>query len=66
MTYPNYVLLISTIFDRKEGFDRLKKSLIEIDKNIIQQTNKATFKLKIPIKKMEIYETINKPKKLFP
>ena len=64
MAYPDYVLLISTIFDTEEGFDRLKKSLRRID-GLLEEKDKAySLNLPIPQKKLEIYEAINYKKKL--
>lgn len=63
MAYPNYVLLISTIFDRNEGFDRLIEALYKIDKDITRLENKSSFTFKIPRKSMEIYECIHRNKK---
>lgn len=65
MTYPNYVLLISTIFDRKDGFDKLIKALYKIDKSITKLSNKSNFTFKIPRKSMEIYECIHSNKKIY-
>lgn len=63
MSYPDYVLLISTIFDTKEGFDRLKKSLLRIDGLLGTKTKSYSLDLPIPQKKLEIYEAINCKKK---
>ena len=63
MAYPNYVLLISTIFDRKDGFDKLIKALYKIDKSTTKLSNKSNFIFKIPRKSMEIYECIHRNKK---
>lgn len=63
MAYPNYVLLISTIFDRKEGFIRLTDALNKIDRDIRSLDQKSSFTFKIPQKSMEIYECIHLNKK---
>lgn len=64
MSYPNYVLLISTIFDIKDGFNRLKNSLRRID-GLLEDKNKSySLELPIPQKKLEIYEAIDYKKKL--
>lgn len=64
MSYPNYVLLISTIFDIKDGFNRLKNSLRRID-GLLEDKNKSySLELPIPQKKLEIYESIDYKKKL--
>lgn len=63
MSYPDYVLLISTIFDTEEGFDRLKKSLLRIDGLLGRKTKSYRLDLPIPQKKLEIYESINCKKK---
>ena len=63
MSYPDYALLISTIFDTREGFDRLKKSLKRID-GLLKEKNKSyRLDLPIPQKKLEINEAINYKKK---
>lgn len=63
MAYPDYALLISTIFDTKEGFDRLKKSLRRID-GLLEEKNKSySLDLHVPQKKFEIFEAINYKKK---
>lgn len=62
MSYPTYALLISTIFDTKEGFDRLKNALVDIDKSLKKLDNKFNFYYKIPKNFMKISETINKDK----
>lgn len=63
MAYPDYALLISTIFDTKEGFDRLKKSLRRID-GLLEEKNKSySLDLQVPQKKFEIFEAINYKKK---
>ena len=48
MSYPSYALLISTIFDKKIGFDRLKEALIKIDKNLDSGENASNFSYFIP------------------
>ncbi len=63
MAYPNYALLISTIFDRKEGFIRLTDALNKIDRDIRSLDQKSSFTFKIPQKSMEIYECIHLNKK---
>lgn len=64
MAYPDYALLISTIFDTKEGFDRLKKSLRRID-GLLEEKNKSySLDLQVPQKKFEIFEAINYKKKI--
>lgn len=64
MAYPDYALLISTIFDNKEGFDRLKKSLRRID-GLLEEKNKSySLDLQVPQKKFEIFEAINYKKKI--
>lgn len=63
MSYPDYALLISTIFDTKEGFDRLKKSLRRIDGLLKKENKSYRLDLPIPQKKLEIYEAINYKKK---
>ncbi|MGO3017813.1 MAG: aminotransferase class V-fold PLP-dependent enzyme [Anaerococcus sp.] len=64
MAQASYVLLISTIFDRKEGFELLKKALIDIDKTL--KKNKTIFEFKniIPEIKMNISDAINSEKTL--
>lgn len=63
MAYPDYALLISTIFDTKEGFDRLKKSLRRIDGLLEAKEKLYSLDLPIPQKKLEIHEAVNYKKK---
>ena len=62
MAYPSYALLISTIFDKKYSFDRLKNALIKIDEKISFGTNKQIFRYDIPQKKYNIAEVFSKNK----
>ncbi|WP_306483235.1 aminotransferase class I/II-fold pyridoxal phosphate-dependent enzyme [Anaerococcus sp.] len=63
MSYPDYVLLISTIFDTEDGFNRIKKSLRRIDGLLGSKSKSYSLELQIPQKKLEIYEAINCKKK---
>ena len=63
MSYPDYVLLISTIFDTEDGFNRIKKSLRRIDGLLGAKSKSYSLELPIPQKKLEIYEAINCKKK---
>lgn len=63
MAYPSYGLLIATIFDRDEGFDRLIKALKKIDDNLVYANNFSDFSYQIPKKKFEISDTLGKSKK---
>jgi glycine hydroxymethyltransferase len=58
MAYPNYCLLISTIFDSKRGFDRLKEALINIDKSIYKTKNEIKFSYTIPKQVFKISEAM--------
>ena len=58
MTYPSYVLLIASIFDRKEGFERLKNALVKIDRSIEYINKNMDFSYEIPKKSMEISRAI--------
>jgi len=58
MAYPNYCLLISTIFDSKKGFERLKEALISIDKSIYKIENDVKFSYTIPKQAIKISEAI--------
>ena len=62
MAYPSYALLISTIFDKKYAFDRLKNALIKIDEKISFGTNKQIFRYDIPQKKYNIAEVFSNNK----
>ena len=62
-SYPDYVLLISTIFDTEDGFNRIKKSLRRIDGLLGAKRKSYSLELPIPQKKLEIYEAINCKKK---
>lgn len=63
MTSPSYALLIASIFDKKYGFDRLKKSLLKIDDKIYASNKKMDFSYKIPSKELNPAEAILKDKK---
>lgn len=63
MSYPDYVLLISTIFDTEDGFNRIKKSLRRIDGLLGAKSKSYSLELPIPQKKLDIYEAINCKKK---
>jgi glycine hydroxymethyltransferase len=58
MAYPNYCLLISTIFDSKKGFERLKKALINIDKSIYKTRNELNFSYTLPKQAIKISEAM--------
>ncbi|MDD7305568.1 MAG: aminotransferase class V-fold PLP-dependent enzyme [Peptoniphilaceae bacterium] len=64
MAQASYVLLIASIFDKKEGFDRLKNALEAIDKNLKYGHNNFTLKNILPNRKMKISEAMEKEKKL--
>jgi hypothetical protein len=59
MSYPDYALLIATIFDSKEAFDRLALALLKIDKKLSKQEEKLEFFFNEANKKYEIYEALN-------
>lgn len=56
----NFALLISTIFDSKEGFTRLKNALRKIDNIIESGENEINFSYEIPDKVYNINKAINK------
>lgn len=58
MAYPSYALLIASIFDRKEGFERLKNVLLKIDRAIEYRNKNMDFSYEIPKKSMEISRAI--------
>ena len=59
MSYPDYALLIATIFDSKEAFERLSLALLKIDKKLSKKEKKLEFFLDEANKKYEIYEALN-------
>lgn len=63
MASSSYVLLISTIFDQKKGFDRLKNALLKIDKLITFKKDDFKFTYKIPKKALSISKALKKDKK---
>lgn len=63
MASSSYLILISTIFDNKEGFDRLKEALVKIDKNISFKKNNFNFSYKIPQKNLSISKAFRKDTK---
>ncbi len=56
MAYPSYALLIATIFDTDEAFDKLAKALIKIDKNLNNNKQSINFTYIRPEKVYEIYK----------
>ncbi|WP_297281195.1 aminotransferase class I/II-fold pyridoxal phosphate-dependent enzyme [uncultured Anaerococcus sp.] len=62
MAYPNYCLLISTIFDREIGFNRLKKALVKIDARLSKKSNDFKFSYKIPKQAIKIGQALLKEK----
>ncbi|MDD7044685.1 MAG: aminotransferase class I/II-fold pyridoxal phosphate-dependent enzyme [Anaerococcus sp.] len=66
MAYPEYTLLIGTIFDRDIGFDRLSQALVEIDKEINKKESPRQVTINTPKKKMKIYEAISSNKEKTP
>ena len=65
MAYPSYALLIASIYDSKDGFDRLKKSLTKIDESLKPAQNIINFSYAIPEKKYQIYEALEKGRHLY-
>lgn len=62
MSYPAYALLISTIFDKKYAFERLKKALIKIDNKIDFGNNIKNFSYNIPKIEFNISDALLKNK----
>ncbi|MDU6063603.1 MAG: decarboxylase, partial [Anaerococcus sp.] len=60
MASATYVILISSIFDTKEGFDRLKNALIKIDKKIKYKKSDFSFDFVECEKKYSISESFLK------
>ena len=60
MASATYVILISSIFDTKEGFDRLKNALIKIDKKIKYKKSDLSFDFVECEKKYSISESFLK------
>ena len=60
MTSATYVILISSIFDTKEGFERLKNALIKIDKKIKYKKSDFSFEFVECQKKYSISESFSK------
>lgn len=54
MAYPGYAMLMATIFDKEEGFDRLQEALLKIDANLEASEKTLDFKYFIPKKVMDI------------
>ena len=61
-----HLVLISTIFDTKDGFNRLKIALLKIDKTLEFKNNKIFCQNVLPSKKMEIYQALNENTKKIP
>lgn len=60
MASATYVILISSIFDTKEGFDRLKNALLKIDKKIKYKKSDFSFEFVECQKKYSISESFSK------
>lgn len=60
MASSSYVILISSIFDTKKGFDRLKNALIKIDKKINYKKSNFSFEFIECEKKFSIKESFSK------
>ena len=60
MASPTYVILISSIFDTKEGFDRLKNALIKIDRKIKYKKSDFSFEFIECERKYSINESFSK------
>lgn len=58
MAYPSYALLIASIFDRKEGFEKLKNALAKIDRAIEFRNKNMDFPYEIPKKSIAISRAI--------
>ncbi|MCI5839452.1 MAG: aminotransferase class I/II-fold pyridoxal phosphate-dependent enzyme [Peptoniphilaceae bacterium] len=56
----NHVILITTIFDKNKGFERLIKALKEIDEIIKKDYIKIDLEIPQPKKTLEIYECVEK------
>lgn len=63
MAQANHVVLISTIFDQKKGFERLKDALIKIDKSLKKEDCKLDFENIIAEKKYSISQAMTMKKK---
>lgn len=64
MAQATYVLLIASIFDKKEGFDLLKNALVEIDPKLKPSNISFDFSNKLPQRKIKISMAIKAPKTL--
>ncbi|MDU0946495.1 MAG: hypothetical protein E7A65_08875 [Anaerococcus vaginalis] len=60
MASPTYVILIASIFDRKDGFLRLKNALVKIDKNLKYKKSNFSFEFIECEKKLSIKEAFCK------
>lgn len=65
MAYPDYALLIATIFDSSEAFESLASALLKIDGKLSKKEKHIYFPLDEVSKKYEIYEALNYKKKKF-
>ncbi|MDD7464515.1 MAG: aminotransferase class I/II-fold pyridoxal phosphate-dependent enzyme [Anaerococcus sp.] len=64
MAQATYALLISTIFDEKEGFENLKSALMSIDQTLEKSKSSFDFKNIIPKKAMKISKAMESEKNL--
>lgn len=58
MAQASYVLLIASIFDKKEGFDMLKTALLDIDKLVESSKREFVFTNVLPEAKMKISQAM--------
>lgn len=58
MAHSTYLILISSIFDTKKGFDRLANALLKVDKNLFYKKNNFNFSYKIPKKILPLSKAI--------
>lgn len=64
MAYPSYVLLIASLYDTYEGFERLKNALVKIDQGLKPAENHYNFTYTKPKKIYEIYQAIDMDAKM--
>ena len=67
MASAQYVIAMTSIWDTKEGFDKLESALYEIDQMIKEGERQISLQQCIPLKKMEAFEAgelSNQPREL--
>ncbi|MDY3006994.1 DegT/DnrJ/EryC1/StrS family aminotransferase [Anaerococcus porci] len=64
MVSYSYVLLLSSIFNQKKDFNKLKQTIINMDKNLSYKKDSFDFSYKIPKRALSINDALRRKKKI--